>query len=274
MARIADVLERDEDADRYARLAAEVRDAFNASLWQSASRTYDRSNSQTASAMPLVVGLVTPENRQRVLDNLVADIRAHHNHVTAGDVGFHYVVDALLDGGRSDVLYDMLSRTDPPSYGAQLKQGATSLTEAWDADPHSSQNHFMLGDAEAWFYRGLAGIDLDLARKPDQWIEIHPNVVGKIMWVHCTERTVLGEIVDNWRWQPGKFTLDLSIPANAAATVYVPLQAGAKVHESGSPANRAPGVTEISIDRHVAVYRIASGTYHFVSGPDSVLAAK
>ena len=58
----------------------------------------------------------------------------------------------------------MLSRTDSPSYGYQLKQGATTLTEAWDADPRSSQNHFMLGAAEEWFYRGLAGIDLDLSR--------------------------------------------------------------------------------------------------------------
>ena len=26
----------------------------------------------------------------------IADIRAHSNHVTAGDVGFHYVVRALI----------------------------------------------------------------------------------------------------------------------------------------------------------------------------------
>ncbi len=98
-----------------------------------------------------------------MLEALVADFRAHNNHVTAGDVGFHYVVDALLEGGRSDVLYDMLERTDTPSYGYQLAKGATALTEAWDADPNSSQDHFMLGHAEEWFYRGLGGINVDLS---------------------------------------------------------------------------------------------------------------
>ncbi len=264
MVRIAGVLGRDEDAARYDRLAAEVRDAFNAALWYPTSGNYDR-NSQTASAMPLVVGLVAPENRQHVLDNLVADIRAHRNHVTAGDVGFHYVVDALLDGGRSDVLYDMMSRTDPPSYGAQLKQGATSLTEAWDANPHSSQDHFMLGDGEEWFYRGLAGIDLDMARSRDEWIVIRPNPVGSIAWTRCTEHSVLGDIVDNWSRRRGKFLLDVTVPANASATIYVPSKAGAKIEESGHPADRATGVTRISTDNDGAIFRITSGKYHFVS---------
>ena len=67
-----------------------------------------------------------------------------------------------LRGGRADpgralrcAAY-MLERTDMPSYGYQLAQGATSLTEAWDANPASSQDHFMLGDAEEWFYRDWA----------------------------------------------------------------------------------------------------------------------
>lgn len=264
MVQIAGVLGDAEDAARYTRLGTEVRDAFNTSLWRPESGTYDR-NSQTASAMPLVVGLVSPENRQRVLDNLVEDIRAHHNHVTAGDVGFHYVVDALLEGGRSDVLYDMMSRTDPPSYGAQLKQGATSLTEAWDANPHSSQNHFMLGDGEEWLYRGLAGIDFDMTRSRDKWIVIRPNPMGNIAWTRCTEHSVLGDIVDNWSRQRGKFVLDVTLPANATATIYVPSWAGAKIEESGRPADRAPGVTQISVDNNGAVFRVTSGRYHFVS---------
>ena len=51
----------------------------------------------------------------------------------------------------------------PPSYGAQLAAGATTLTEAWDANPASSQNHCMLGHVEEWFYSGLGGIRLDPA---------------------------------------------------------------------------------------------------------------
>jgi hypothetical protein len=55
-------------------------------------------------------------------------------------------------------MLDMLERTDSPSYGYQLAKDATSLTEAWDANPSASQDHFMLGHAEKWFYRGLGGL--------------------------------------------------------------------------------------------------------------------
>jgi hypothetical protein len=110
---------RNEESRAYAAKADSVRQSFNARFFDAANHRYDK-GSQTAQAMPLVVGLVPEDERSRVLDALIADIRAHENHVTAGDVGFHYVVDALLEGGCSDVLYDMLERTDTPSYGYQL----------------------------------------------------------------------------------------------------------------------------------------------------------
>ena len=37
-----------------------------------------------------------------------------------------------------------------------------------------SQDHFMLGGAEEWFYRGLGGIDFDMSRAKDERITIRP----------------------------------------------------------------------------------------------------
>jgi hypothetical protein len=158
LAKVASVLGRDQEAEEIAHEAMLVKNAFNAKLFHADSNSYDR-GSQTAQAMPLALGMVPDGHEAGVLNSLIEDIRAHGNHVTAGDIGFHYVVRALSDGGRSDVLFEMLSRTDSPSYGFQLSKGATTLTEAWDTNPASSQNHFMLGHGEEWFYRGLAGID-------------------------------------------------------------------------------------------------------------------
>ena len=55
---------------------------------------YD-TGSQTANAISLALGLVPEERRHAVLDNLVADVRSHQNDLTAGDIGFHYVLEAL-----------------------------------------------------------------------------------------------------------------------------------------------------------------------------------
>jgi hypothetical protein len=157
---IAGLLGKDEDVGAYTKLADEVKQAFTTTFFHAEKNQYDR-NSQTGNAMPLFLDLVAAERQAVVLDNLVRDVRQRGNRVTAGDVGFYYVVQALLDGGRSDVLYDMLCQTNGPGYIYQLKKNATSLTEAWDTNPGSSQNHCMLGHIEEWFYSGLLGIRAD-----------------------------------------------------------------------------------------------------------------
>ncbi len=220
MQRIAKLLGKDGDAVRYAAQAAAVKQAFNARYFHADTNEYD-TGSQTANAMPLVVGLVTEDRREAVLANLVADIRKHNDHVTAGDVGFHYVVRALTDGRRSDVLYAMLARTDKPSYGDQLAHGATALTEAWDANPASSQNHFMLGHAEEWFYRGLAGIDFDLSRPKGEQIVIQPSVVGTMRSAEARLDSKLGRIVSGWRRGGDGVSLEVHVPVSAVLVLPV-----------------------------------------------------
>ncbi len=258
----AHVLGKADDEARLKKLGDGVARAFQQRLYHPAQRYYDR-DSQTADAMPLVLGLVPPPDRAAVLAHLVADIRAHRDHVTAGDVGFHYVVDALLENGASDVLLDMLLRTDSPSYGYQLAQGATSLTEAWDANPRSSQDHFMLGDAEEWFYAGLGGLDLDLAQADDRQIVIHPAMPPRLQSAAISYRSVKGPIAVSWRRQAGSIALDLTIPANAAAIVVLPPCAEAAVREGPRPASQAPGVTFETMQGGSPVFRVVSGSYHF-----------
>jgi hypothetical protein len=218
---IARVLGNAADEEGFARRAEAARAAFNAQLFDAGTGVYDR-GSQTAYAMPLALGLVPEERRAAVLDKLVRDIVAHGNHTTAGDIGFHYVIQALSEGGRSDVIYDMLSNPEPPSYAAQLARGATTLTEAWDADPASSQNHFMLGHAEEWFYRYLAGIDFDASRPPDERIVLRPTPVGDIDSAQAKYQTPLGAVSSSWRRSGGRLDYDVEIPANATAKLLLP----------------------------------------------------
>lgn len=110
------------------------------------------------------MGLADPAHRAAVLENIVADIDA--KGLTAGDVGFRYLLRALADGNRSDVIYKMNNQSTTPGYGMMLAKGATALTEAWDANPRSSHNHFMLGQISEWFFYDLAGIQSD----PESWI--------------------------------------------------------------------------------------------------------
>ena len=272
LANVAHLLKRDDEANNYLKEAMQVTMAFNARFFHADTNQYD-TGSQTANAMALGAGLVEPERIDAVLANLVADIHAHGDHVTAGDVGFHYVVRALTDGGRSDVLYAMLTRTDKPSYGDQLAHGATTLTEAWDANPGSSQNHFMLGHAEEWFYRGLAGIrDIPVpgAVKSYQIILIKPAILGDLTHVAASYRSRLGLVASAWSRDGDRLTMDVTLPMNGM--IVIPLEFGKEITLDGKPiaSTNASRVITVGDATNIIMpkdpsYRLPAGTYHIES---------
>jgi hypothetical protein len=256
----AAILGKRDESDAYAQQADAVRNAFNARFLDVSRHLYDK-GSQTAQAMPLALDMVPDDQRAAVLDTLAADIRAHQNHVTAGDIGYHYVVDALLQGGRSDVLLDMLERTDAPSYGYQLAQGATSLTEAWDANPNSSQDHFMLGDAEEWFYRGLGGINLDLSRAGADRLILRPAIAGDVSWVRTHYDSAMGMIQSQWRRGVDSTDYNFTIPPNTKATIEIDSASPADATINGVEISKASGTTSAHIDGNHIEMVVGSGEY-------------
>lgn len=258
--RIAALLGKNNDSAQFRKDADAVREDFNARFFDNAHHLYD-TGSQTAQAMPLSIGLVPDGEREAVLKALVDDIRAHQNHVTAGDVGFHYVVDVLLANSRADVLYDMLERTDSPSYGYQLARGATSLTEAWDTNPDSSQDHSMLGHGEEWFYRGLGGMNIDLSRSGADRLILRPYVAEKIAWVRTGYRSALGTIQSDWRRGVAETEYEFDIPVNASATIEIASASPGNVMVNGVAAAKAPGVLSVVVVAEDARLDVTSGHY-------------
>jgi alpha-L-rhamnosidase len=222
LSQIAKLLGKSDDAAKYSALASREKDLFNARFFDAKTQVYDK-GSQAAQAMPLALGIVPAEARKAVLDKLVVDIHAHSDHVTTGEVGFHYLVRALLENGRSDVLLAMLLRKDAPSYGAQLAAGATSLTEAWDSKT-GSQDHFMLGSGEEWFYRGLLGIDVDMSRA-DRLI-VEPQIVSGVDWVRGSYDSAVGMVKTEWKRSGDSVEVTVSVPVKA--TVVLPTGAVAE----------------------------------------------
>jgi hypothetical protein len=264
LAQTAALLGQPADAQRYAQAAARIGAAFNRAFFDRAAGRY-ATGSQCANALPLVLNLVPPEQRPAVLANLVQNVRDCGNAPTAGDVGYRYLLRALADGGRSDVIFDMNNQSDKPGYGYQLAQGATSLTEAWNADRRASQNHFMLGQINEWFYHDLGGIGDDPAGPGFKKIIIKPAVVGDLTWVKAGYDSVRGPIRSEWTREKGKFTLHLFIPPNTTATVYIPATDGSSVSESGQSARWAHGVRFLRMEDGAAVFSVGSGAFSFTA---------
>ncbi|MCL5671712.1 MAG: alpha-L-rhamnosidase, partial [Acidobacteria bacterium] len=198
LSKVAQVLGAKEDERRYRRIAEEIWRAFNKTFFNSQTNQY-ATGSQTSNGMPLALGLVQPEREPAVVENLVRDIRAHGYHTTSGDVGHRFVLLALTQAGRSDVVFEMTRQTTSPSYGYQVEHGATTLTEAWDGPTSgNSQNHFMLGHVEEWFYAGLAGIGADANSPGFQKIILRPQVVGDLEYVRASYNSACGVIKSEW----------------------------------------------------------------------------
>jgi len=130
LSHVAARLGKPADAAQYEALAGQISIAFNRAFFDPATGRY-ATGSQCANTIPLVMDLVEPARRAEVLAAIVADVRGRGNALTAGDVGYRYLLRALADGGRSDVIFDMNNQSEKPGYGFQLAHGATSLTEAW-----------------------------------------------------------------------------------------------------------------------------------------------
>ncbi|MGA2499515.1 MAG: family 78 glycoside hydrolase catalytic domain [Tepidisphaeraceae bacterium] len=263
VAQAAKLLGNAGDAEKYGGLAAQIRTAFNKAFYTPDKKQY-AIGSQCGNSLALVMGLAEPDARAGVLEGIVQDVRRRGNSLTAGDVGYRYLLRALADGGRSDVIFDINSRSDKPGYGWQLAMGATSLTEAWDAGRGSSQNHFMLGQITEWFYHDLAGIACDPGGPGFKRIVIHPQPVGDVTWARAKYDSIRGPIVSDWKLAGGKFALDVTIPANTTATVWIPAKNSAAVTEGGKSLAEHPEIKVLRMESGCVVMEVESGKYAFV----------
>jgi alpha-L-rhamnosidase len=264
MANMAKITGNTTDAILFAQKAASIRRAFNKEFFNPVKGIYS-TGSNTTFAMPLFMNIAEPQNRKELIKKLVAGIRERGNSFTSGDVGYRFLLRVLADEGYSTVIFDMNNQSDRPGYGYQLKMGATSLTEKWDAGVGSfgSQNHFMLGQINEWFFQDLVGIGMEEDSVGFRKIRIKPTVVGDLTRVKGSVQTVSGLISTEWKLTKGLFSLDVLIPGNTTATIYIPAKKESDVTESGKQIRMKNGVKFIKMDNGSAVFETGSGIYHF-----------
>jgi hypothetical protein len=258
MAKTATVLHRPQDAAVFQQMAAGIKRSFNKEFFNTKTNVY-ATGSQTAMAMPLCVGLVDADRRQAVLRNLEDSIYSNNRALTAGDIGFHFLIRALDEGGASQLIYDMNNRDDVPGYGYQLKKGATSLTESWPALENVSNNHLMLGHIMEWFYSGLAGIGQEPNSVAFRHIRIRPQPVGDIHQAKAAFHSPYGWISSAWERENNKFSMQVKIPVNSEATIYVPGITSGNIYINGKKWKDA-----IRADGHPVLIKTGSGIYHIV----------
>ncbi|MBE8718273.1 family 78 glycoside hydrolase catalytic domain [Cellvibrio polysaccharolyticus] len=260
LAKIADVLHEKADAENFRNEAAAIRKKFNSTFFNE-EKGYYAGNSQAANALPLELGLVEESQRDRVFANLVQDVIDRDYAMTAGDVGFRFLLQALSNGGRADVIYRMINQSDKPGYGYQIKKGATALTESWDANHTASHNHFMLGHIIEWFYKDLVGIGSSQDEPGFKKIRLYPQPVRELGWAQATYQSVQGPISARWDFENNGWRYRVTIPANTTAEVHLPGKG--EVTLNGKPVTDTKTIEPLPGNGLRQVYRVPSGSYDF-----------
>ncbi len=244
---IAAALGRTDDADRFRALATKISTAFGTAFLDPATGRYGNGG-QASEILALDVGAVPPEEVDTVLDRLCDSV---DDGLNVGEIALPAVFRVLGEAGRHDALWRFANATEHPSYGYQVRHGATSLTEAWDGPTRGlSQNHFMLGAIDSWFYRHLAGIDQTAGSVGWRTLEIAPVIVDGLDSVTARTRGARGDIAVSWQRSEQTFRLQVEIPAGSTATVRLPALAGTTAVAPPEPRDRSsPRPTAVPASR-------------------------
>ena len=233
------------DIHYYTSLAQDIMVAFNKCFLHKDTAQYG-TGSQCSNALPLFLQMTQDADEQgnyrpdadlneKVFANLIKDVEAHGNRLTTGDVGNRYLIQTLARNGEHELIYKMFNHEEAPGYGFQLKFGATTLTEQWDPRQGSSWNHFMMGQIDEWFFNSLVGIRPSTTPKQGyQKFIIAPQPVGDLKYVKASYDTLYGTINVDWTCENGTFTLNVSVPVNTTAVVYLPGGKEPKEIQSGT----------------------------------------
>jgi alpha-L-rhamnosidase len=278
LAKIARVLGKNDEAQKYEDLFQQIKAAFNAAFVQPDGRIVNREgrgDTQTCYVLALRFDLLPEDRRPLAAQRLVTDIlEKRSGHLSTGFVGVGYLTPTLTDTDHADVAYRLLLNDTFPSWGYSIKHGATTIWERWDGwtaekgfqDPGmNSFNHYSLGSVGEWMFSAVAGIGLDPAQPGFRHIILHPRPGGGLTYARADYDSLHGRIVSDWKREGGKFHYGITVPANTTATVYVPAKNEGAVTESGKPASQAEGVRYLRREEGCAVFEVGSGNYAFAS---------
>lgn len=271
MAKIAHVLGKSDDVEKYKRLHQEVRESFIKRFITPGGLVMGQT--QTAYVLALWFDLLPGELRPRIVDELVQDIEQRQMHLSSGFVGTAYLPQTLSKEGRLDIAYALLNQKSWPSWLYPVTQGATTIWERWDGWTHdkgfqdpgmNSFNHYAFGCIGNWMYTVIGGIDIDPEVPGYKHIILRPRFGGGITSAKATYQSMYGEIISEWKIRGGKFDWEIAVPPNTSATVYVPAGEKASIFEGELPAHQAEGVTLTRRGKEMAIFEVQPGRYSFL----------
>lgn len=263
MMHVAEVLGYEEDVLYYRELNKCIREAAIEEFY----RTGKILESEYMGAQILALHMrLYPEGEERKLVNRIL----HLLEEKGMDVGFSsalQISNILCENGYQERAYDLLLNEKFPSWLYEVDQGATTVWESMQAImPDGTRNavsfvqpaYCSIGN---WMVEGMGGIS---PLEPGfRRILVKPNFTDRLTYVRTTYNSVQGLIECRWEKNQGSVKMDVEIPANTRAEVFLPGADISGVRESGKQLTDLADVISVTNKISGVKVNIGSGRYLF-----------
>jgi alpha-L-rhamnosidase len=267
----AKLLAHTEDVATYQALLEKIKAAFVKEYLTPNGRLV--SGTQTAYVLALQFDMLPEALRTQAAARLAENVKSYNNHLTTGFLGTPYLCHVLSRFGYTDVAYKLLLQESYPSWLYPVKMGATTIWERWDGQKPDSTfqtptmnsfNHYAYGAIGDWMYRVIAGLDTYEDGPGYKHIKIQPHPGGGLTKAAATLQTYYGPASSSWTINGNELTLEVEIPANTTADIYIPAASADAITESGKS---LAGIKELQVngtENQYVVVKAGSGKYRFV----------
>lgn len=261
MARTAELLGNNADAEYYAGIRDKAKEAFcREYLNEDGSLS---ANTQTAYILALAYDMLPEDIRPAAAARLAENVE-YYGHLTTGFLGTPHINRVLTENGYNNLAYMLLFNDTCPSWLYPITMDATTIWERWNSmlpdhtipdNGMNSFNHYSYGAIGDWLYRYVAGIS---ETSPGfKTICIKPYPGEGLTSAAAEEITPYGKAASAWRVaEDGTFVMDVTIPFNTTAEVFVPAAEGAEVALDGEAA-------DCEYAGGYARFELGSGEYEF-----------
>jgi alpha-L-rhamnosidase len=236
LSKTAKLLGKKEDELYFGALAEKIKNAINTKYFDKNTGLYNK-GTQTELSMALLWKIVPITYIAKVAENLNNKVIADGMHLDVGVLGARAILSALSDSGYPETAYQLATQSTYPSWGWWIVNGATTLYENWDlnATKDISLNHMMFGEIGAWFFRGLAGIQIDDAQPGFKHTILKPHFISSLTHFNADFESPYGKIKTSWKREGEKIVYQVTVPANSTATIHFPLTSGKQAFEKDKP---------------------------------------
>lgn len=223
-AEVSDLLSHTENAEKYRAYAKRVRQAFEEEYVSADGRL--EQEMQGNYILALKHHMVSPEKEPLLATRLNELVEENGFRLDTGFMATPHILDILCQYGYQDTAWKVLLQEECPSWLYEIKNGATTVWENWDAVRPDGEladcsfNHYAFGCVGDFLYRRVLG--LNNAGTGYDKILITPEYSCPFEWAegnyHCPHGTI------ELKWKKHKDTIHISgrIPANSSAKLKLP----------------------------------------------------